>query len=414
MTERLVFASHRAPVVLDGGAPIRTYKLLTGLSKEFETTLVTFSDDFASPDGFWHQDELSRYFTDTTVVAVNGGIAMAGQAKRRAQLASLTSTQSWVFGRYLIPAFREALRGAVGASGAEIVHFNDFGVALSGPVPDSFNVYAAHNVEHRVQAGMAEAAAGVRKAFAQLESRRVRREEFRLWREMDLCLAVSALDAAAMKTAGVRDVDICLVGTDPVPSFGLRRRHSDEPLRILFVGAGSYQPNEHGIAWFVQNVFPLVRDLIPAVFDVVGPPPNRPIQTRGVTYRGYVPSLDDFYRDADVAIVPIFFGSGTRGKVIEAMAYGSPVISTTLGAEGLQVQPGTHYMRADTAEEFASALVDLAERLRAPDAELARMVQAGRVAAERHFWPNVVSDLVDTYHAKLDARPRPEGAFRVV
>ena len=406
MTEHLVFASHRAPVVLDGGAPIRTYKLLTGLAEAFDTTLVTFTYDAASPADSWSQSELERRFPGISVVAVPAKFATAGLGKRWSQLASIPSTRSWVFGRFNIPAFRAAMHRAVRDADAAVAHFNDLGVALSGPVPRTFNVYAAHNVEYRVHEGMADVAHGMRKAFAGLEARRVRREELRLWSEMDLCLAVSELDASTMRAAGAEDVDICLVGTDPVSSYGLLPREGDEPLRMLFVGAGSYQPNEHGIAWFIENVFPHVRNAIPAVLDVVGPPPNRPVQAAGVTYRGYVPSLDDYYRQAHVAIIPIFFGSGTRGKVVEAMAYGTPLVSTTLGAEGLAVGPGEHYVRADTAEEFVTALVELGERLRSPDSHLQTMVEAARDAAERHFWPNVIADLVELYRSKLDVLSR--------
>jgi polysaccharide biosynthesis protein PslH len=404
MTERLVFASHRAPVVLDGGAPIRTHKLLTGLSEAFETTLVTFTHDAAGPAGGWSQAELAQRFPGISVVAVPAALASAGLAKRRSQLASLASTSSWTFGRYRIPSFRQALESAVRDSGATLAHFNDFGTALSGPIAGTLNVYAAHNVEHRVHEGAAEAARGVRAAFARVESRRVSREELRVWRSMDLCLAVSELDASAMRASGTADVELCLVGTDPVASYPLRLRDADEPLRMLFVGAGSYQPNERGIAWFVRNVFPHVRDAVPAVLDVVGPPPDRPVQMQGVSYRGYVPSLDDYYREAHVAIVPIFFGSGTRGKIVEAMAYGTPVISTTVGAEGLQVRPDDHYIRADTGAEFVAALVDLGERLRSPDARLTTMLAAGRAASERHFWPNVVGSLIELYRSRLDER----------
>ena len=404
MTERLVYAAPHIPVVLDGGPPIRTHMLLRGLSQTFETTLVTFTYDDATPVPSWSSTELEGKFPGVSVIAVPASLAVAGLAKRRAQLASLASTRSWVFGRHEVPEFRRALQGAVRDSGAAIVHYNDFGVALSGPVDDTLNVYTAHNIEHRVLEGTAEATGGLRKAFTHLESRRVRKEELRLWREMDLCLAVSELDASAMKAAGARDVDICLVGIDPVPRYGMRLRRDDEPLRILFVGSGTYQPNELGIAWFVEDVFPRVREVIPAAFDVVGPPPNRPIRAPGVEYRGYVPSLDDHYRDAHVAVIPIFIGSGTRGKVVEAMAYDTPVISTTVGAEGLQVRPGEHYIRADTADEFVAALLDLAERLRAPDVETHAMLDAGRAAAERHFWPNVVDDLVELYRSRIDGR----------
>lgn len=406
MTDSLIFATHRAPVVLDGGAPIRTYMLLTGLAEAFDTTLVTFSHDPGHPEGEWSAAELEERLPGVSVFTVPGTFATGGSAKRRSQLSSLRSSRSWAFGRFQLPAFRDALQAAVRSTKAPLLHFNDLGVALCGPVAGTLNVYAAHNVEHRVQQGMADVAGGVRKAFAELETRRVRREEHRVWQAMDLCLAVSELDASAIRAGGARAVDVCLVGTDPIDSFELRVREPEEPLKLLFVGAGSYQPNEHGIAWFVENVFPHIRDRIPAVLDVVGAPPNNPIQAPGVTYRGYVPSLEDYYRDAHVSVVPIFFGSGTRGKIVEAMAYGTPVVSTTIGAEGLHVAPDTHYLRADTAEEFVSALVDVAERLRAPDRAMTTMIDDARAAAERHFWPNVVSDLIETYRVRLDRLTR--------
>jgi glycosyltransferase involved in cell wall biosynthesis len=401
MTESLIFAAHRAPVVLDGGAPIRAHMLLTGLAEAFDTTLVTFTHDPAHPDGAWTAAELEERFPGISVVTVPATFATDGAAKRRSQLISLPSPGSWAFGRYQLPAFGEALQATARATGARIIHYDHFGVALSGPVPGTLNVYSSHNVEHRIQQGMADVAGGVRKAFAELETRRVRREELRLWTKMDLCLAVSELDASAMRAAGAPAVDICLGGTDPIDSFELTTREPSEPLRMLFVGAGSYQPNEHGIAWFVQHVFPRIRDSIPAVLDVVGSPPNNPVRVDGVTYQGYVPSLENYYRDAHVAIVPLFFGSGTRGKIPEAMAYGTPVVSTTLGAEGLQVAPDNHYLRADTVEEFVSALVGVAERLTAPDRVLTTMIGDARAAAERHFWPNVVADLIETYHVRL-------------
>jgi glycosyltransferase involved in cell wall biosynthesis len=400
--ERLVFACYRAPVNLGWGAPIRTHKLLMGLSEAFDTTVVTFAHDPASPTGFRSPEELAEHFPGISVVAVPGSFATTGVAKRSSQLVSLASTRSWQFGRYIVPEFRRTLHSAVGASNAAVTHYEDLGVALSGPVPGTFNVYAAHNVEHRILAGTVESTGGVRKAFAQVEARRIRREEFDVWRRMDLCLAVSEVDAGAMYAAGARDVDISLVGIEPVSSLGLSLRSNHDALRILFVGAGNYQPNERGIAWFIENVFPYVRDTVPAVFEVVGAPPDRPIHARGVTYRGYVPSLEDYYRAAHVAVIPIFFGSGTRGKIVEAMAYGRTVVSTTLGAEGLQVEPGKHYLRADTPEEFIEVLTDLGERLRAPDPEITAMLEAGRAAAERHFYPNVVKDLVELYRSKSE------------
>ena len=88
------------------------------------------------------------------------------------------------------------------------------------------------------------------------------------------------------------------------------------------------------------------------------------------------------------------------------MAYGRPVVSTSLGVEGLELQAGTHYLRADDPDTFARVLVSLAERLEEDDLELERMLSAAREVAERHFWPAVVDRLQAMYRAEIERRSR--------
>jgi glycosyltransferase involved in cell wall biosynthesis len=399
---RLVFASHYAPLTLTAGAPIRTYRLLTGLSAHFDVTFVTFAIDPYDAHALTHA-EVAHRFGGLDVVTVP---APRLTAKRVAQLRGIAGPKSYAWGRWHVPAYQQTLRDVVRRCTPTIVHFNDLGVALSGPVDVPLNVYAAQNIEHRIAEGAARRASGARKVFAAVEAPKIRREEHRVWREMALCLAVSELDAAAMRAGGARRVELCPVGTDPVLARRPPRRDPQDPLRLIFVGS-RYHPNEHGLAWFISDVFPRVARVQPTVLEVVGPKPERPLEAQGVTYTGPVPSLDPHYDRAHAAIVPIFYGSGVRGKVVEAMSYGKPVISTGLGVEGLPVQPGVHYVHADDAAAFARALVRLADQLRGPSDEIVAMLAAARLLAERHFWPAVIADLIALYATKVERR---EGA----
>ena len=172
------------------------------------------------------------------------------------------------------------------------------------------------------------------------------------------------------------------------------------------MGTVSYRPYERGIAWFVREVLPQLRERLPVELDVVGSPPLKPISAPGVCYRGRVPALQPWYERAHAVLVPVFEGSGTRLKMIEAMAYGRPVVSTPLGSEGLPVRSDAHFMQATTAEQFTKALEELAHHTASGDDGLGRMLERARDAIRPLFWGNVVAGLVDVYRAELEREAR--------
>jgi glycosyltransferase involved in cell wall biosynthesis len=286
---------------------------------------------------------------------------------------------------------------------AQIVHFDYF--SFFPPVPGALNVRAPHNVESRIARHEARLQRGYGRVWHEAEWRKLRRLERRAFAGSELCVAVSDLDAQAIAAEGASRVVVCPNGTDPVERRAPPTRAADEPLRILFVGSGGYPPYERGIAWFVRDVLPAVQARVPAVLDVVGQPPARPIAAAGVRYVGRVASVSEWYDRAHVAIVPVFEGSGTRLKIVEAMAYGRPVVSTRLGAEGLPVRAPEHYLEAETAAAFAAALCDVAQRCATGDGALATMLGDARRAVEPLFWPDIVRRLSAVYREELDSRP---------
>ncbi len=133
------------------------------------------------------------------------------------------------------------------------------------------------------------------------------------------------------------------------------------PQEILFVGKLDYLPNTDAVLWYLKEIHPLLRQAKGEgiVFRIVGyncPAPIRAWDGRnGVEVCGYVRDLAEAYGRASLAIVPLRAGSGTRLKILEAFAYGRPVVSTTIGAEGLAVTSGKDLLLADTPEDFAEA-----------------------------------------------------------
>ena len=260
---------------------------------------------------------------------------------------------------------------------------------------------APHNVESTIARQEAASQRGYGRIWHEAEWRKLRALERRALRRSQLCLAVSDADARALARAGARHVAVCPNGTDPVQRLAPPTRDDADPLRIVFVGAGIYPPNERGIAWFVRDVLPLVQARVHATLDVVGNPPQQPVQAPGVTYVGRVAEVRGWYERAHVAIVPVFEGSGTRLKIIEAMALGRPLVSTRLGAEGLPISSPKHYLQADDSAAFAAALLEVARWCSVGDERLASMLTSARTAAEPLFWPRIVERLCELYRGAI-------------
>lgn len=398
----LVFASSVPPFPLDNGARIRTHRLLTGIAQEFETTYVTYAHH---PESGWPSIdpcELAERLPGVTVVTVPG---VEQRRRLRTALAGPRSLLSRLPGSwrpYDRRAFERVLLEQVRKRDAAIVHFDHF--AYFTAMPSVLNVRAPHNVESVIARQEVAHQRGYGRIWHEAEWRKLRALERQTLRASQLCVAVSEQDAHAFAAAGASRVVVCPNGTDPVERRPMLRRRQDEPLRAVFVGSGDYPPYARGLAWFVQQVLPRARERTPIVLDVVGRTPPRRVAAEGVRYHGRVSDVAQWYERGHVAIVPVFEGSGTRLKVVEAMAHGRPVISTRLGAEGLPVRAPDHFFEADTVDAFANALADVAISCQGDDPALGEMLVDARRAVEPLFWPQVVRELCVVYRSEIEAR----------
>ncbi len=186
---------------------------------------------------------------------------------------------------------------------------------------------------------------------------------------------------------------VVVPNTYPPPSLPAGVPSREGPPVILFQGSLTYAPNVDGAHWLVDAVMSRVREKVPtAVVRLVGAPATsvRQLERPGsVTVVGRVDSMAEELSRASVAVVPVRYGSGTRVKILESFAHRLPVVSTSIGAEGLEVDPGVHLLVADDPEDFAGAVVSLLEdvqlRIRLADAAEQRYLERydGRAADER-------------------------------
>ncbi len=351
------------------GGQIRTLETLRQLHANNEVHYVAYNDP-AQPEGLARASEYSY-----KAYPVNRPIPPRGSPRFFVQLAlNSVSRLPLAVGRYASREMREQVASLVRAHRFDSVVCDFLSVAPN--IPDlSRAVLFQHNVETVIWRRHAEhASSPVRRAYFRLQANRMFRCERDACRSAAHIVAVSENDATQMKDLfGVTRVSPVSTGVD-IAYFARpasRRVPDDASRSIVFVGAMDWMPNIDGARWFTQQVLPLIRQRRPGVkLILAGRSPAEELKAFTaadplIEVTGTVPDVRPYLWDAAISIVPLRIGGGTRLKIYEAMAAGVPVVSTSIGAEGLAVEDGGNISIADTPELFATrclALLDCPEK----------------------------------------------------
>lgn len=262
-------------------------------------------------------------------------------------------------------------------------------------------VYDAHNAEHRLQERLAAASGGLLPAlYSRLQAAKLRAFEARLLGRARLTLACSAEDAGALsRLEPSARIAVVPNGVD-VRYFRPDGPEAD-PQGLVFTGTMSFRPNVDAVLWFCRRVWPELRRVRPALhFTIVGREPTPAVRALaelpGVMVTGTVPDVRPHVRRARIYVVPMRVGSGTRLKVLEALAMGKPVVSTPMGVEGLSLGEEEGVILAADEE----ALIREIGRLLDDPARCRELGRRGRQAvAARYSWEAVTEPVPGLYAA---------------
>jgi glycosyltransferase involved in cell wall biosynthesis len=383
---------------VQNGGNIRTYHVLRYLSARHELTFYSYYGGVPDP----HYERDLQQQLPGAVAVCTGKNELSGAARGLDYVAHLSAHPPYAVSRFAHAPVQKQLQTWFRERRFDVAVCDFLDAAVNFPGSLSIpSVLFQHNVESEIWRRHADTAGNpAKKMMYRMEFRKMLRYERAAVCKFQHVIAVSENDRSLMTrwvdgdrvTVVPTGVDLAHYRPDPDASDA----NASAPL-ITFVGAMDWEPNVDGVEYFCGEVWPAIKAEMPqARFRIVGRNPDRRVRkwasnstnTNGdgsIEVTGRVPSIVEHLRQSAVVIVPLRIGGGTRLKIYEAMATGKAVVSTTVGAEGLNVHHGRDIILADDPRSFAQAVIMLLR-----DPELRRRYEKAAVeTAARYDWPAI-------------------------
>lgn len=384
----------------DRGGQIRTLEMLKALHQRHDIHYVTF-DDGRNPEGPRRSGEYcTKAYAIPHSVPPRRSLHFAGQLLR-----GFVSELPVSVARYASIRMKRQIDALLRQE-----KFDSLVCDFLFPAPNIPDIRRAvlfqHNVETSIwRRHVEEARNTAKRAYLSLQARRMEAFERKVCRDAGHVVAVSEIDRETMrKLFQVERISSVATGVDL--DYFTPPAESPKQADLIFTGSMDWLPNIDAMEWFAAEILPLIHKERPDCRLIIAgrrPTPGLEQLARReprITLTGTVPDIRPYLWGSTVSIVPLRIGGGTRLKIFEAVAAKIPVISTTVGAEGLPLEDGKHIAIADTAELFARKCLDF---LANPVQRRVAVERAWELVAGRFSWPAVTRD----FEAALQAGPRP-------
>jgi len=347
------------PYPPDSGPKAKTYNMVKFISQNHDLTLVSF----VRGDQTSEVDHLKRFCKAVYPVPiqrtrVNDGLAF---------VTSLVTSTPWFMARDGSQEMRTLLANLCQRENFDIVHADQLNMAqYASQIPGAARILDAHNALWLLYRRLAQTTRNfIIAQFLEREWRLLKRYEGTVCRTFDAVLTVSEADKTALEEAsgGKGNLIVAPIAVD-LEAIQLIPR-APQADHILHIGTMFWPPNVDGVLWFLREVYPIIRRARPDVqFDIVGARPPKEItesgrSQEGVTVTGYVKEPVEYLKKTGVMVVPLLAGGGMRVKILEALAEGLPIVTTSIGCEGIAVENGRHLLVANSPQEFAQATLRL-------------------------------------------------------
>ena len=363
----VLFLTNLLPYPLDNGGKIKTYTTLQALyNAGYKIDLICFKETEDSLS----QEENELLKICNTIHQIKRKLTTAENKKYMMALAVKSLFSKYPLSTYKfisnkMVAYIKSLRNRK----YDLVYFDHLPMFVYQNIckqlwPDAKIILDEHNCEATIMKRNAETTSNViKKKFMEYEAEKVKKFESHALLTADKTIILSNEDYKVLREAVKKDFSYSIIPIG-VMDRGMKnkRDNTNNNLNILFVGTLTWQPNNQGLVWFLDNVIPILdKSGAKYHFFIVGKNPSDELKEKtadkkNVTVTGYVESVDEYYDLCDCMVVPLFIGSGQRVKLIEAFSKGLPAISTSVGAEGLEYKDGSTIIIADKSEDFVNAI----------------------------------------------------------
>lgn len=392
---KILFLSRWFPYPPTNGSKLRIFNLLRGLAEHHEVTLVTFAEQPGLP---LDTEPLRPYCRAVYVVPWKP----FNPQSWRARLGFLSLAPRSVVDTYSL-AMQQQIEQVLATAAIDLVIASEVDMAVYSR---SFRQVPALLDELQV--------AVLYERFLHAKSWRRLRHGL-TWAKHRFYLKSVLANFQACTVASPRERELLAQtlaserGIEVIPNGVDLDRYSPQPVQpqpntLIFTGAFSFGPNYEAMVWFLEKVYPSILAQIPEVqLAITGDHSGRPLPTMNrVTLTGFVPDVRPLVAAAWGSIVPLFTGGGTRLKILEAMALGTPVVATPKGAEGLHVRHDEHLLIADSAEAFAQAVVRLMQN---PALRQRLSEQALQLVRTTYGWNVIMPDFLRLVERVAAAHP---------
>jgi polysaccharide biosynthesis protein PslH len=361
---KILLLTQILPFPPDAGPKVKTWHVLRYLVKcGHQVTLVSFV-----------RAEEQKYAADVERL----GIKFYPVPIRRSRvmdalflLRSQFSGRPFLIERDDLPAFRQTVDQLLAEQDFDVVHADQLTMTqFAHPEVQDFRgtsrIFDAHNATWSIFKRMQENASFYLKPILSLEAQRIRRYEGQVVRNFEHTLVVTQPDQELLEQAcngsqgphaKMGKISVIPIAVDTQQLQPIEREAGST--NIVTLGTLHYPPNADGIRWFMQEVYPLIQNSNPNVtLTVIGKNPPADFiqaarQDASINVTGYAPELEPYLKQAALMVVPVRAGSGMRVRILEAFSHAMPVVTTTVGLEGIDAAPGDAVLVADTPAEFA-------------------------------------------------------------
>ncbi len=385
---KILFLTSRFPFPPIGGDKLRFFNILKYLSKNHEASILCFSDKKLPPEIL---SEYKDFFFEIEVIILPKIISYINC------ILGLLKGNPLQISYYKSKKMEDLVREKLAHNKFDVIFVHLIRMA---EYAKNYKIYKILDMTDAQSLNYTRAmpyTTGKWSVIHRFEKELVLNYEKHIWRYFDKTFVVSPVDKEYLIGLDSNiNVEVLPNGVD-LDKYSFKQNNS-ETKQICFVGTMKYFPNIDAVVWFCREIFPIIKKEIPETkFYIVGTEPSRRVRElakiKDVYVTGEVPNVNEYVWNSAVSIAPIRVGAGIQNKILESMALGTPVVTTSIGLEGIDAVPEKHILVADKPDEFARQVIRLIQN---KEMCIKIATEARKLIEDKYTWDKVFLSLLNS------------------